>query len=304
MQANLKKRILLFGKNGRVGSELSRLLHPDYDLQAFGRGTADFTKIDNLINIIESNKPDIIINAAAYTNVDKAEDEKDLARAINETAVAALAQTAKAHNIVLIHYSTDYVFDGLKDRAYTESDEPNPINYYGISKLNGERAIQNANGVYFIIRTSWIYSSQKQSFLTRVLEWARNKEIVEIVDGQVGSPTWDRMLAESTARILKYLEIDSYHHLNALSGVYHLAGSGSVSRYDWAKKILDLDPYKARWSMKEIKLVANDYFPAAADRPRNSGLDTSLIQRTFGLFLQNWDFYLALAIKAHQEALV
>ncbi len=300
----MKKRILLFGKNGRVGSELFRILHPDYDLHAFGKDKADFTKVDDLINIIQSNKPDIIINAAAYTNVDKAEDEKDLARAINETAVAALAQTAKAHKVMLIHYSTDYVFDGLKDRAYSENDEPNPINYYGISKLNGERAVQQANGVYFILRTSWIYSSQKQSFLTRVLEWARNKEIIEIVEGQIGSPTWDRMLAESTATMLKCLETDSYERLNALSGVYHLAGAGSVSRYDWAKTILDLDPNKAQWSMKAINLVANDYFPVVADRPRNSALDTSLIQKTFGLFLKKWDFYLALAIKAHQEALV
>ena len=231
-------KILLLGNTGQVGWELNRTLLTLGELTALDFPQIDMADPDNIRNIVRQSQPDIIVNATAYTNVDKAESEPELAMAINGIGPGVLAEEAKRLGAALIHYSTDYVFDGTKGEPYTEEDEPNPINVYGKTKLAGEQAIEGIGGATLIFRTSWVYSLRRPCFVTKVLQWARENETLRIVDDQISSPTWARTLAEATAQIVAQGRGDPVEYIREKRGLYHLAGGGSCSRYEWAREIL------------------------------------------------------------------
>src|SRR5512140_631189 len=212
-------RILLLGKNGQLGWELERTLAPLGSVSALDYQELDLQDFDALRLKLRELHPELIVNASAYTNVDKAESEPEKAYAINGAVPGILAEEAASLNASLIHYSTDYVFEGAKEQAYTETDKPNPRNVYGKSKLAGERAIQAVDGAYLILRTAWVYSLAGSSFVGKVLQWSRQNDILRIVDDQVSNPTWARMLAEVTAQVLAQGGDSIREH----KGLYHLA---------------------------------------------------------------------------------
>ena len=282
------KRILLLGNTGQVGWELNRTLLTLGELNALDYPQIDMAKPECIRSVVRDTKPDIIINATAYTNVDKAEDEPDLAMAINGIGPGVLAEEAKRLSAALIHYSTDYVFDGTKGEPYTEEDEPNPINVYGKTKLAGEQAIETIGGAYLIFRTSWVYSLRRPCFVTKVLQWARENETLRIVDDQISSPTWARTLAEATAQVIAQGRGEPVEYIREKSGLYHLAGGGSCSRYEWAKAILELDPHKEEQVVRDLLPVKSEEFPTRAGRPLNSGLSITNVNLLFQLFVPKW----------------
>jgi dTDP-4-dehydrorhamnose reductase len=290
------RRILLLGKNGQVGWELERTLAPLGAVKAVDFPEVDLADADGVRRLVREARPDVIVNAAAYTDVDRAESEPDLAMAVNGTAPGVLAEEAKALRALLIHYSTDYVFDGTKGAPYTEEDVPNPINCYGRSKLEGECAIQTVGSAYLILRTSWVYSLRGNSFVTKVLRWAREKEVLRIVEDQVGSPTWARMLAEVTAQILAKARAPICHWGYAHRGIYHVAGEGAVSRYAWAQAILQFDPRPEEQMARKVQVARSGEFPVQVQRPLFSALDCSLFREVFHLSPPLWHESLRLAM--------
>ena len=289
-------RILLLGKNGQVGWELQRTLMPLGEIVSTDYPEIDLANPDSIRNLIRELRPQVIVNAAAYTAVDKAESEPELAFAVNGTAAGILAEEALACGAALIHYSSDYVFDGEKGSPYTEKDTPNPINTYGKSKLVGERAIQQVGSAYIILRTSWVYSLRRDNFVTRVLAWARQKEILTIVDDQIGSPTWARLLAEVTALLINLGKEDIREYFNEYYGIYHLACKGSPSRLEWAKCIIEFDPHKEAQRVQQILPANSNDFPTPALRPANSSLESGYFSQTFGIHFSDWKLALRLAL--------
>jgi len=279
-------RILLFGKNGQLGWELNRTLMCLGELVALDYPEIDFEKPRDVIKVVNQAKPDLIVNAAAYTNVDKAEEEPAKARLINSDTPGEIAKWSKLHNAVLIHYSTDYVFDGTKGSPYTEEDEPNPLNVYGKTKLEGEIAVQQSGAPYLILRTAWVYSMAGNNFATKVLEWAKNSDVLRIVDDQISNPTWARALAEITADVVAMGIEDIRSFFSSKGGLYHCAGSGYCSRYEWAEAIID-----EFCKGKRIKIISANTrdFHVLAQRPLFSALDCKKFNRLFELFLPNWE---------------
>jgi dTDP-4-dehydrorhamnose reductase len=267
------QKILLIGKNGQVGWELQRTCCTLGEVVALDYPEIDLANVSGIRSLIADVKPSILINAAAYTNVDKAESEPEVARAVNAIAPGVMAEEAKKLGAVFIHYSTDFVFDGAKGSPYVETDTPNPLNVYGASKLEGEQLVQAAGGAYLIFRTSWVYSMRQGGFVTKVLQWARQQEILRIVDDQIGSPTWARMLAEATSQVIAQGRGDPFGYIGEKAGLYHLAGGGSCSRYEWARAILELDPKKEEQIVKHLLPAKSSEFPTPAKRPMNTGLD-------------------------------
>jgi dTDP-4-dehydrorhamnose reductase len=290
--------VLLIGKNGQLGWELHRTLTTLGELIAVDYPEIDLGKPETGLDLIRRIQPQVIVNAAAYTAVDQAETEQDLARKINAIAPGVLAEEARRLNALFIHYSTDYVFDGTKGTPYSEEDKPNPLNYYGLSKLEGEQNVENIGGAYLIFRTSWVYSLRQQSgFVNKVLQWARQQETLRIVKDQISNPTWARMLAEVTAQILAQgVEVCSKR-----KGLYHLAGSGFTSRFEWAKSILALDPNRSEQTVKELLPALTSEFPTPARRPLFSVLGSGKFMATFGLSLTEWDYSLRLAMDENDD---
>lgn len=284
--------ILLLGKNGQLGWELQRTLAPLGKLKAMDFEELDLEDVDMVRTTVRDLRPNVIVNASAYTAVDQAESEEGKAFAINGTIPGILAEEALKLNATLIHYSTDYVFDGTKGSRYREGDATNPINVYGKSKLAGEQNILAVGGTHLILRTSWVYSLRRGSFVTKTLEWARQQEKMRVVDDQVGNPTWARMLAETTALTLA----QENEKIRQNSGVYHLAGNGFASRLDWAKCILELDPNKHEQVVKEIHPARTVDFPTPATRPLFSALICERFTNTFGLAMPDWQKALQLAM--------
>ena len=276
-------RILLFGKNGQLGWELHRSLITLGDLTVLDSPDVDFNRPQTLPEIVRVARPDVIVNAVAYTNVDKAESEPDVARRVNADAVGEIAREVKNLGALLVHYSTDYVFDGTKGSPYVETDTPNPLNIYGKTKLAGEEAAALAE-YYLTFRTSWVYSNRPGGFVSKVLEWAKTKTELRIVDDQIGSPTWSRMLAEVTGQVLARYGMDKTWLLKR-NGLYHLAGAGAVSRYEWVKEILRL------MEREDIVVIPakTAEFPTPAQRPLLSGLECGKIELDFGLWLPVWE---------------
>lgn len=291
-------RLLLLGKYGQLGWELNRTLAPLGDLRAYYYPEIDLTELEHLRNLIREVAPDVIVNATAYTAVDRAESESELALAINTHAPGLMAEEAANSGAVLIHYSTDYVFDGTKNGAYLEEDDPNPINVYGHSKLAGERAVQEVDGIYLILRTSWVYSLRRDSFVTKVLNWARSQEVLSVVSDQISNPTWCRMLAETTTALLSRGGDDVAAWTEERRGLYHLAGSGYASRFEWAGAILELDPRPEEQKASHIEPALSSDFPMPAKRPLFSALNCDKFKRTFGLQLPHWKEALSLAMEA------
>jgi dTDP-4-dehydrorhamnose reductase len=290
-------KILLLGNTGQLGWELNRTLLTLGELTALDYPQIDMADPGSIQTTLREQKPNLIINATAYTDVDKAESEPEKAMAINATGPGILAEEALKTGAALIHYSTDYVFDGSKGTAYTEEDQPNPINTYGLSKLRGEQAIQQAGGACLILRTAWVYSMRRPCFVTKVLEWARTRKVLRIVDDQISSPTWARMLAEATAQIIAQGRGESVDYIKEKTGLYHLAGGGSCSRYEWAKEILELDPKKEEQMVKELLPAKSSEFPTPARRPLFSALNCDHFNANFGLRLPPWGMALRMAME-------
>lgn len=292
------RRILLIGKNGQLGWELQRTLATLGEVVSLDFPAVDLGSPEGLRELIHGISPSLIVNAAAYTNVDKAESEPDLARRINAIAPGVMAEEAKRIGAAFIHYSTDYVFDGTKGSAYVETDVPNPLNVYGSTKLEGEQLVQAAGGAYLIFRTSWVYSLRQGGFVTKVLQWARQQETLRIVDDQIGSPTWARMLAEATAQVIAQGRGEPVDYLQEKAGLYHLAGGGSASRYEWARAILELDPRREEQVLKEILPAKMSEFPTQAERPMSTGLVYTRFMHIFKINLPDWTRALQLAMVA------
>ena len=282
------KRILQIGKIGQLGWELLSTCAPLGEVIALDYPDVDLSDNSGLRELVRSVKPDIIINAAAYTNVDRAESEPEKARAINATGPGVLAEEAKKINAVMVHYSTDYVFDGTKGSPYVETDTPKPLSVYGQTKLEGEQAVGASGCVNLVLRTSWVYSMRQGGFVTKVLQWARTQEVMRVVDDQISGPTSARMLAEITALILAQGRDDVYGYLGEKGGLYHCAGGGSCSRYEWAKAILELDPHKEEQKVKELLPAKSSDFAVPANRPMVSVLNCERLNQKTGLSCPEW----------------
>jgi dTDP-4-dehydrorhamnose reductase len=281
-------RILLIGRNGQLGWELQRACMTLGDVTATDYPEVDLARIDDLRSLVRSVKPHILLNPAAYTNVDGAETENQLAHAVNAIAPGVLAEEMKKLGGAFIHYSTDYVFDGEKRSLYTEDDAPDPINVYGETKLAGELAVHSADGIVLTFRTSWVYSLRTGGFVNKVLDWARQQPVMHIVDDQTGSPTWARMLAEATAQVIARGGSDPLGYLQDHRGLYHLAGAGAASRLEWAREVLERDPRKEEQVVKQLLPAKSKEFPNPARRPVYSALDCRKFERTFELTLPDW----------------
>ncbi len=290
-------RILLFGRNGQLGWEAQRTLEPLGEVLACGRAELDLTNLDALRRLIRDARPGIIVNAAAYTAVDRAESEPELARLINAKVPGVMAEEAHALNIPLLHISTDYVFDGEEGSPYTEEDKTNPLNVYGQTKLEGEQAIGQAGGAHVILRTSWVYSLRGNNFVTKILAWSREQETLKVVSDQVGSPTWARMLAEAISGIVERSLPNLREYFGERRGIYHLGGRGSVSRFDFAKAILRFDPRSEEQMTRRVEPALTADFPTPARRPPFTALDCSRFERIFSTRLPGWEESLKLAVK-------
>ncbi len=288
-------RILVLGNTGQVGWEAQRALSPLGEVIGLDYPEIDFTRPERLSKQVMDLHPQVIYNAVAYTAVDKAESEPERVRVINAASPGVLAEAAARLGAVLIHYSTDYVFDGSKGSAYVEQDAANPLNVYGQTKLEGERAVQQVDGAYLILRTAWVYSLRGDSFVNKVLRWSKDRSSIRVVDDQVSNPTWARMLAEITAQALAMGRGEVLDFVRERRGVYHLAGDGIANRMEWAQEIVKI--CQPADHGVEILPAASDEFPTPANRPLYSAMDCSLFTRTFGLRMPDWKRALHLALE-------
>jgi dTDP-4-dehydrorhamnose reductase len=288
--------ILLFGCNGQVGWELQRSLAPLGVLTALERSEANLAEPESLRAVIRNIRPQVIVNAAAYTAVDKAESESELARRINCTAPAVMAEEAASMGAWFVHYSTDYVFDGRKkDGGYTEADVTNPLNVYGQTKLEGESAIQAACGNTLIFRTSWIYAARGNNFAKTMLRLAKERDQLTVVADQWGAPTSAELIADVTAHTLRQVIAKP-----ALKGLYHLTAGGEVSWHGYACYVLK-QAMKLGQQLKikpsGVAACATADYPLPAPRPANSRLDTTQLQTAFGFYLPDWKVHLDRMLK-------
>jgi dTDP-4-dehydrorhamnose reductase len=284
-------RILLIGKNGQIGWELQRELAGLGEITATGKEELDLCQADQIRQTVREIRPDLIINAAAYTAVDKAEDEPDLAMTLNGTAPGILAEEAKKVGSALIHYSTDYVFDGNKTTgAYREEDAPNPLSVYGRTKLVGEQAIVRQEIPYLILRTSGVYGSRGKNFLLTILRLAKERKELRIVNDQISSPTWCRAIAQATRRIVDSLsdpaEKPIAENMNKVSGIYQLSCGGETSWYGFARAILG---HSKEAELAKIIPIPTSEYPTPARRPAQSVLSNAKIERVLGIKMPLWD---------------
>jgi dTDP-4-dehydrorhamnose reductase len=292
-------RLLVTGANGQIGWELRRSLAPLGEVIALDRAQCDLSRPAEAVHIVGELKPDVVVNAAAYTAVDKAEAEEELATIVNGEAVDAIAQAVRRLDGLFVHYSTDYVFDGTKDVPYLENDLPNPINAYGRSKLAGERAIIQCGGSYLILRTSWVYAARGHNFLRTMLRLARERDELRIVSDQIGAPTWARDIANATASMVSQARREQ-HKGSFSSGIFNVTAGAATSWFGFAQAIAEeAKPQGLRWA-KLIPISSSEYSQAAA-RPKNSRLAPLRLHQRFGLSLRNWKDALALCV--HEVAL-
>ena len=293
----MAEKILLIGCNGQLGWECQRTLASLGELTCLDYPQVNFLEPNSLTALILELKPAFIVNAAAYTNVDKAETEPAAAERINADAPGIMAKTAKTIGAGFFHFSTDYVFDGTKGQDYIETDAVNPINVYGKSKLSGEEQVLAANGASLILRTSWVYSTRANSFVQKAIEWSHKQEIVKVVTDQIGSPTWARLLAEITAQLIIKAGGNYFEWMEKRSAIYHLAGSHSASRFEVARLAIELDPDKEKQICRSLEGALTSDFPTPAQRPLNTGLNCDLFEKTFNLKLPDWRLALKLALE-------
>ena len=278
--------ILLLGKNGQVGWELQRSLAVLGQVTALGHGEADFTQPQAVAQAVRALCPDVIVNAAAHTAVDKAESEPGRARLLNATTPGMLAEEAARLGAWLVHYSTDYVFDGSGSRPWRETDAPAPLSVYGATKLEGERLIQQSGCRHLILRTSWVYAARGGNFAKTMLRLAQERERLTVIDDQWGAPTGADLLADVTAHAIRHLQQRPQD-----GGLYHCVAGGETTWHSYAKYVVE----HARQAQSAINIKATEIapvptsaFPTPAARPHNSRLDTIKLQATFGLRLPEW----------------
>lgn len=287
------KLILLFGATGQLGSALYPMLAEFSDVVAPERKEVDYTKPRSLTSIIRESAPALIINAAAYTAVDAAEDDESRAKAVNTDGPAILAEEAARRNIPIVHFSTDFVFDGRTNRPYLESDQTAPLNAYGRTKRDGEIAIRDSGAAHFIFRTSWIYARNGMNFLRTMERLFDERDEVTIVADQVGTPTWARSLAEATVSIIR-LGADNPEFYIEKSGTYHMTGGGQTSWHGLASAyFVARQNQGACFRCKAVKPISSDNYPTAAQRPAYSVLDSSKLERAFNVVLPNWEVQLS-----------
>ncbi|MBN9132050.1 MAG: dTDP-4-dehydrorhamnose reductase [Nitrosospira multiformis] len=284
-------KILLFGKDGQVGWELQRSLAPLGEVVALDSGRrefcGDFTRLDGITDTVRAVAPDVIVNAAAHTAVDKAESEPECVRIINTLAPAILAREAGKLGAWLVHYSTDYVFDGSGNAFRAETDPTNPLNVYGMTKLEAEQAILTSGCNHFIFRTSWVFAARGSNFAKTMLRLAQQRDSLNVIDDQVGAPTGAELLADITAHAIRL----SRQRQN-ISGLYHLAAAGETSWYGYANFVLNFarrEGVKLTVAPENVFPVTSSEFPSAARRPKNSRLDTGKLQSVFDLSLPPWE---------------
>ena len=283
-------KILLLGKDGQLGWELQRALAPLGEMVACGHGEADLENLDALRKRVRHESPQIVVNAAAYTAVDKAESEPERAHRINAAAVGLLAEECKRLNAWLIHYSTDYVYDGTKAVFYTEDDAPNPASVYGQTKLQGEQAIRGSGCHHLIFRTSWVYAALGANFAKTMLRLAKERDELKVVSDQHGAPTSAELIADVTALCLYRVQNDPLLAGTA-SGTYHLVAAGETSWHGYAQYLI-AEGNRLNMSLritadKILPITTSDY-PLPAKRPANSRLSTEKLQKTFGVVLPDW----------------
>jgi dTDP-4-dehydrorhamnose reductase len=299
----MKTKILLIGKNGQVGADLLRVLPALGDTVALDRQHLDLSKPEEIRRAIREYQPRLIVNAAAYTAVDKAEKEEAIARAINAEAPALLAEEAKQIGAAVVHYSSDYVFDGSKSAPYVEDDPPNPINAYGKTKLAGEEGIRASGAAHLIFRTSWVYALRGRNFLLTILRLATEREELRLVHDQIGAPTWSREIARATAEVLGRLagEGDVASALARSGGTYHMTAAGVTSWHEFALAILEEAsrlPQGTPWFAaatgglplitRRIIPITSPEYPTPARRPACSVLSNSRLENYFGVRLSDW----------------
>jgi dTDP-4-dehydrorhamnose reductase len=309
----MNSRILLTGMTGQVGAELLAILPLLGEVAAFDRHGLDLSNPEQIRRAIRDVQPTIIVNAAAYTSVDQAEREEKQAHITNVEAPALMAEEAKKIGAALVHYSTDYVFDGSKTLPYEETDRPSPINVYGMTKLAGEEAIQAVGVPHLIFRTSWVYGTRGRNFLLTILRLATEHEELRIVRDQFGAPTWSREIAKSTARILAQLSGQGQEAFSRSSGIYHMTARGETSWFEFAKAILEeasRTSQNVSWFAaatggralvaRLVTPVATEEYPTLARRPSYSVLSTSRLKQMFDSELPHWRMQLQLAFAEGQ----
>lgn len=288
------RRVLLFGGSGQLGWELQRALAPLGELTAPGRTApaqagpcGDLTQVERLTASVEALRPHVVVNAAAYTAVDRAESDREAARIVNAQAPGALAAACASVGALLVHYSTDYVFDGSGDVAWREDDRTGPINVYGQTKLEGEKLVRDSGCRHLILRTSWVYAARGTNFVRTMLRLASERDELGIVDDQFGAPTGAELLADATAHALNRMR-----GRDDLGGTYHVAAAGVTSWFDYARLVIEQARavgWRVRVAQEHVRPVPSRAYPTAAQRPRNSRLDCSRFERAFELRLPAWD---------------
>lgn len=297
MNPGTRPRILLLGATGQVGRELLSALAPLGKIAAPPRAQADLADPASLRAAVRRVAPALVVNAAAYTAVDRAEAEPELAHAVNARGPGVLAEEAARAGALLVHFSTDYVFGGPAERPWREDDAPSPVNTYGRTKLQGENAVAAAGGAHLVLRASWIFGTHGSNLLRRVLDQAREREELRMVDDQTGSPAWSRMVARATAAVLARLREGDGFRAEGVTGVYHLASAGQATRYAFACAALACDPARGGHRCRTVRPVRSDAFPGLAPRPAYTVLDTGKLARTFGVSLPHWREQLALCLR-------
>jgi dTDP-4-dehydrorhamnose reductase len=291
-------KILIFGRVGQIGWELRHKLACMGKVQSVGLPEVDFSKPETIRDAIRAAEPTVIVNAAAYTAVDKAEAAPEPAWAINATGPGVIAEEAKRLGSLLVHYSTDYVYDGSKDGAWVEADAPNPLNVYGKSKLAGDEAIAAVGGNYLILRTSWVYGPRGSNFLLTMLRLAKERSELRIVNDQTGSPTTSECIAQATADILAQVLAPAGGGLAGRSGVYHLTSAGATTWFGFAKAFLSKQA-----SCPVLTPIPSSSYPVPAKRPVNSVLSCERLAETFGVRLPAWEHALDLVLETLGEGM-
>jgi dTDP-4-dehydrorhamnose reductase len=280
--------IVLLGSAGQVGLALRGALGCFANVSAFDRTTLDLADPDALVRVLRATRPAVVVNAAAFTDVDRAEREEALATRINGDAVAVLGDECRALKAGLVHYSTDFVFDGASSRPYREDDPTAPLGAYGRSKLAGERALAERGAPAIVLRTAWVYSPGRRSFVASILRLARERESLRIVADQTGSPTFAGDLATATALLVHGIRSDPFAAIDEARGVYHMAGSGVATRFELAKAVIASDPKASEHRVRSVEPVATAEYPLPAARPAFAPLDGEKLRRTFGIALPPW----------------
>ncbi len=280
-------RILITGTTGQLGWELQRSLAPFGEILAPARTALDLSRPEQVESWLDSAKPDLVVNPAAYTAVDKAEVEKSLAFAVNHHTPAALARWCAKSRVPLIHFSTDYVFPGTGSEPFVESSSTGPVNVYGTSKRDGEQAVRDSGCTHYIFRTSWVYAARGQNFLNTMLRLADSRPEIRVVDDQIGAPTPARLLADLTAQVIGAMRVRPAK-IAETCGTYHVTTSGQTSWHGFATEIMRLRSAVTGLPAPVVTAIPTSEYPTPASRPMNSRLDCSRFQETFGLLLPDW----------------